>query len=151
MPSIHSLIQTLSTAYPALTFTKGDTFRWSPSEQTVFFQLDHPHAEALLLHEAAHGILGHTRYESDVSLLSMEAAAWEKALQLANLYAVTIAHDTAEDHMDTYRDWLHARSTCPNCTATGYQTKADTYHCPACLNSWRVNEARSCQLRRYAA
>jgi DnaJ-class molecular chaperone len=51
--------------------------------------------------------------------------------------------------MNSYRDWLHARSTCPVCQATGMETKKSIYTCPACRHQWRVNEARICSLRRY--
>ena len=58
--------------------------------------------------------------------------------------------EVIQEHLDTYRDWLHARSICPSCTANGYQISSHTYECPACLHTWRVNEARICALRRYS-
>ena len=127
----------------------GDTFLWSPQTKTVFYASDGPQSKPLLLHEVSHGLLGHHEYKRDVELLAMEAAAWEKARELAELYHFPLNENVAEDHLDTYRDWLHARSTCPECTATGYQTGRETYACPACTTEWRVNEARVCGLRRY--
>ena len=78
----------------------------------------------------------------------MEMAAWGEAKRLGLDLNIDVPEDDAEDHLDTYRDWLHARSTCPNCTATGFQKNASTYACPACTQEWSVNEARICQLRR---
>lgn len=149
MRSISSLLHKLKTDYPDIHFMTGDTFSWLPETKTVFYVNEGPQTKALLLHEVSHGLLDHREYKRDVELLAMEAAAWEKAKELAKLYHFPVNENVAEDHLDTYRDWLHARSTCPNCTATGYQTGRDTYSCPACNADWRVNEARVCELRRY--
>jgi len=53
----------------------------------------------------------------------MEAAAWEKALELAKTYGITLDQEVSEKHLNTYRDWMHARSTCPKCEATGIRQK----------------------------
>lgn len=141
-----SLLPKLRQDNPTLTFTEGEHFLWSPDTQTIKYR---PSAEpGLLLHELAHALLGHHSYERDIQLLAMERSAWEEAQRLAVTYGVSIPSQITEDHLDTYRDWLHARSTCPTCTATGYQTGAKTYSCPACSQEWRVNEARLCGLRR---
>ena len=76
-------------------------------------------------------------------------AAWDKALQLAPEYDVAITDELIEESLDTYRDWLHSRSLCPHCNATGVQTATRHYQCLACHHAWRVNEARTCALRRY--
>jgi hypothetical protein len=149
MRSTSSLLHKLKTDYPDFQFVAGDSFVWSPEVATVYYGSAQPHAKELLLHEVSHGLLGHQKYSRDIELLAMEAAAWEKAAELAQQYHFPISEDLAQEHLDTYRDWLHARSTCINCTATGYQIGKDTYSCPACLTQWRVNEARICELRRY--
>ena len=149
MRSTSSLLHKLKTDYPEILFIPGDTFLWDPELKTVFYVNDGPESKALLLHEVSHGLLEHREYKRDIELLAMEAAAWQKAKQLAKLYHFPISEAVAEDHLDTYRDWLHARSTCINCSATGYQTGKDAYTCPACNTRWRVNEARICELRRY--
>jgi len=148
MPSIRSLLPKLVADYPAFTFTPGNRFAWSPDQATVYYDAtdDNP---ALFLHELSHGILGHHDYSQDVELVAMESHAWDKALELAKTYGVTITDETVQDNLDTYRDWLHARSTCPNCEATGYQSGKHSYSCVACTHTWRVNEARICALRRY--
>jgi hypothetical protein len=79
----------------------------------------------------------------------MERAAWEKAGELAPTYEVTIQPDLVEQQLDTYRDWLHDRSVCPNCEANGVQTDVNHYRCLTCDDTWRVNDARRCALRRY--
>ena len=149
MPSIHSLLPSLIADYPGITFLSGDLFSWSPSRQTVYYNEADPSNVELFLHELSHGLLEHRRYSKDVELLAMEAAAWSKAQEIAQKYDITISEDTAEDNLDTYREWMHARSSCPTCEAIGYQIKKDTYHCVACDASWRVNEARLCGLKRY--
>ncbi len=141
-----SLLKKLKEKYPTLQFEVGEHFLWSPENNTVTYQSNGE--PALLLHEVAHALLAHTTYERDVQLVAMERAAWEKAREISISYDVTISEDLLEGHLDTYRDWLHARSTCPACTATGYQSGASAYTCPACTQEWHVNEARVCQLRR---
>ena len=79
----------------------------------------------------------------------MERQAWDKAIDLADTYDAHIDDSIIETTLDSYRDWLHARSTCPTCSATGLQVKNRTYNCPVCHGQWRVNEARICALRRY--
>lgn len=150
MPSIHSLLPKLQTSYPHLIFSSGDLFAWSPDVSTVFYDESDSENVPLLLHELAHGLLGHSNYSKDVELLAMESQAWDKALELASLHKVVITDDTIQDSLDTYREWLHARSTCPRCEATGYQSGKATYQCVACSHTWKVNEARLCALRRYS-
>lgn len=153
MPSMSWLIKRLKIDFPDITFQQvpsgPDSFAWLPSTLTVSYSPRAPHAVAFLFHELSHGVLEHHAYSRDVELLSMEMSAWAKARQLAEQYELTISEAVVQDALDTYREWLHARSTCPTCTATGYQIEASTYECPACLERWHVNEARSCALRRY--
>ncbi len=149
MRSTSSLLHKLKTDYPNLNFLASDTFLWAPETQTIFYVRNGPQAKALVLHEVSHGLLDHREYKRDIELLALEAAAWEKAKELAAHYHYDFKDHVAEEHLNTYRDWLHARSTCPECTATGYQTNQETYSCPACNTEWRVNEARICELRRY--
>jgi hypothetical protein len=102
-----------------------------------------------LIHELSHAILGHKAYKRDVELIEMECKAWDYArLVLAKKYDVTIHSDDIDEALDTYRDWLHARSTCPSCIATGIETDKHQYKCIVCGALWQVNEARICMLRR---
>lgn len=147
MPSTLSVIRLLSTRYPQFIFAPSNEFRWSPSENTVFF-IQNSQTPSFLIHELSHALLGHTDYSRDVELIAMERSAWDEAMVLAREYAITIRKDDIETQLDSYRDWLHARSTCPSCSATGMQTKKREYTCLACRHSWRVNEARVCGLKR---
>jgi len=144
-----SLIHKLKTEHSTITFLESEHFSWSPVTRTVHYNPAKPHASELLLHELSHALLDHTEYSRDIQLVAMETAAWQKAKELAESYSIRLSEDVAEDHLDTYRDWMHARSTCPECTANGYQTSANGYTCPACTHEWRVNEARVCGLKRY--
>lgn len=155
--SMSQLIKKLSNAHPTITFSKSDRFVWLPSTRTISYDASIDGAPLLLLHELAHALLQHHAYTRDVELVAMESAAWEKAVayvaenseQLPGI-SLQLSDDIVQNHLDTYRDWLHARSTCPVCSATGYQVSRDTYACPACSHRWRVNEARICALRRYS-
>lgn len=150
MRSMSSLIHKLKTTYLDFSFVESDQFSWSPATQTIFYNREMPNAPLLLLHELSHALLGHREYRRDIELLAMETAAWEEAKQRANEYSIRLQENVVQDHLDTYRDWLHARSTCPNCTANGFQVDTSSYTCPACSHGWRVNEARICALRRYS-
>lgn len=148
MPSIRSLLARLKIDYPRLRFIKGDEFLWSHSDNAIYY-LAYEQAEAYLLHELSHYLLGHSDFKWDVELLAMERKAWEEAKLLAQQYDVNISEDFIQSNLDTYRDWLHARSTCPNCQANGLQIDEKMFHCIACNHDWKVNEARTCSLRRY--
>jgi hypothetical protein len=131
------------------TLVAGEEFRWSPQEKKVFYNQS-SHDTSSLLHEMAHAILGHAQYNKDIELIEMERDAWNyAATNLAPAYQLQVTNEDMQDALDTYRDWLHARSTCPNCKASGVQTKKYQYKCIACATNWRVNEARVCALRRY--
>lgn len=150
MLSITSLVSKLQHDYPNIIFAEGNDFHWSPVDKTITYAESATDERVQLLHELSHALLGHTDYKKDISLIEMERAAWEYAKNtLGQAYNQDIPDDTIEDALDSYRDWLHARSTCPNCEATGIQTKKEEYRCLACRTKWRVNEARICALRRY--
>lgn len=149
MQSTASIISQLSSDNPRLSFEPGDYFAWSPAKQTVYYVKDSKDAIYFILHELAHALLKHESYSRDIELISMERQAWDHAITMGEKYKVAIDDELAQSNLDSYRDWLHARSTCPNCTATGIQDTKDTYSCLACGHNWRVNEARICELRRY--
>lgn len=149
MPSTPSLRNRLASDHPSITFIDGIDYRWDPSHTTISVNPEE-NDPAALLHELAHAVLEHTAYRRDINLLAMERDAWSYAVQtLAPQYGVTIDDDTVQEHLDTYRDWLHARSRCPRCTATGIQSSHHSYTCLACRATWQVNDARTCALRRY--
>lgn len=148
MPTTSTLSAKLATDFPELRFLKSNLFHWSAANQTVYFVSGNDCAS--LLHETAHGLLGHRSYRRDVQLLGMERDAWQYAIRiLAPVYQIKIDETTVEDALDTYRDWLHARSTCPGCAVNGLQVASRSYRCLVCGTTWRVNAALSCGLKRY--
>jgi hypothetical protein len=146
-PSITWLVAKLQARYPELSLTPSDDLAWSPSANTVYYSNDSNPSE--LLHEVGHSLLNHRRFDRDITLLGMERDAWLEARKVAENLHLTVDEEVSETHLDTYRDWLHARSTCPHCTETGIETAARIYNCLSCGASWHVNDARRCQLRRY--
>lgn len=148
MPSTISLIKKLRVDYPQFVYKKASGFLWSHSEHTIYYTCKNDDC-TLLLHELSHALLNHTDYERDIELIAIERDAWDKSKEVAANYGVIIDDDYVQSNLDTYRNWLHNRSTCPSCKATGLQTKKYIYKCLACSNQWRVNDAKVCALRRY--
>lgn len=145
--SIRSLLRLLVRDYPAISFIEEDNYKWQPETKTVSFSL-HPPSIGRLLHELGHALLDHRTYLRDIDLLKMERDAWQKARERADFYGVRVSESIVDEHLDSYRDWLHARSTCPHCQTNGLQTSLRNYRCIECGTAWTVNEAKQCQLRR---
>lgn len=144
-------IDQLSAKYPSLKFVQGNSFYWSPETAEIYYskQINHEKSLWSLLHETGHALLKHKNYISDYELLSLELAAWEKAKSLATEINIEISQDHIEDCMDTYRDWLHKRSICPNCgTKSLQQDNHKYYRCFNCHTSWRVSTSRFCRAYR---
>ena len=148
MPSTISLIKSLRTDYPQFIYMKASSFQWSHNEHTIYYTCENDDC-TLLFHELSHALLNHAEYNRDIELIAIERDAWDKSKEIAANYGVIIDDDYVQSNLDTYRDWLHARSTCPKCSATGLQTDKHSYKCLACSNQWRTNDAKVCALRRY--
>lgn len=149
MPSISSLVANLIQDYPSIRFTAGSDFLWNPTDQTVFYVKDAPDGADLLLHETAHALLGHATFTRDIELLKIERQAWQYAEEhLAPHYGIVLDEAAAEAALDTYREWIHRRSLCPQCQLNGIQESRDHYRCVHCHQRWRVNQARNCRLKR---
>lgn len=145
------LLETLQKRLPGITFEPGNAFSWSPAQQLVCYPealMGEASGTWALLHEAAHGILQHTSYETDFELLLLEVAAWQKAKELATELGTEIDEDHIQDCLDTYRDWLHRRSTCPTCGIVGLQHSARLYACHNCNSTWQVSNSRFCRAYR---
>jgi hypothetical protein len=140
------LILELKKDYPRLNFVEGSLLCWSPHEKQIFYD---PGAgvdgASGVLHEIGHARLEHYSYTSDVDLLQKEALAWQEALQLAQKYEVPLDASHVQKCLDTYRDWLHKRSTCPTCHAKGVQQSEVRYQCINCRTSWKVSNSRFCR------
>mgnify|MGYP002630015557 CR=1 FL=1 len=151
MQSTLSLINKLIKDYPEFNFVISDDFWWSATQNTIYINPKSPKSHAYTLHELSHALLGHKGYTRDINLLKLERDAWEHAKAvLGPSYGIKISEDTVQDNLETYRDWLYERSTCPECQTTGIEAKEQHYRCLACNHTWRVNEARLCALRRYS-
>lgn len=146
---MNDLISKLTKRYPQLQFCIGEKFYWSPKTEQIFYQTGaDPLYLRKLLHEVGHALLGHTAYSSDLELLALEVAAWEKAQQVAQDFKVTLDADYIQDCLDTYRDWLHKRSTCPTCGTRSLQETPEQYKCFNCQSAWRVSPSRFCRTYR---
>lgn len=153
MPKPSSLYKQITADNQHLNFTLSDAFYWSADTQTIH----HPTINELddvllLLHELAHANLGHQGFNRDVELIVMEREAWQLVgNQLAPKYNLELLmeDDIVQDALDSYRHWLHSRSICPDCSAVGLETSSRLYRCLVCQTSWRTNDARTCELRRY--
>lgn len=142
------LINKLLLEFPDIKFEESDTFYWSPEKKTVFYVKqtdDSPRGTWTLLHETAHAALEHKTYSSDLQLLQMESEAWEHAKKLAKGHKISIPNDYIEDCLDSYRDWLHLRSTCPICDQRSLQKDPSHYKCMNCKHIWKVSSSRMCR------
>mgnify|MGYP003439558069 CR=1 FL=1 len=146
-----SWLKTLRAHFPGIAFVEGDSFRWSPRNSTVYAGSLETNSDLMtLLHETGHALADHVTYTQDIQLIKLEREAWDIAkTRLAPLFNIEITDDTIEEALGSYRDWLHARSRCPECESTGVQQDELHYRCLACQTTWKVNDARTCQLRRY--
>jgi hypothetical protein len=143
---MESIINTIIAEYPQLTFTESSLHSWSPKQQRITYYIDHSEESVwATLHEIGHATLQHTSYRTDISLLHMEVDAWRQALVLAAEHHIVITSEHIESCIDTYRDWLHKRSTCPTCDRHGIQDLTGTYTCINCAAAWQVSSDRFCR------
>lgn len=145
---MQQLLSQLRVDYPDITFVEGTSFYWSARDRSVTYahiSTQPEVAEWSLLHEVSHGILGHTDYKTDFELTQLEVAAWQHARRLSKTYGITIDPEHIQDCLDTYRDWLHRRSTCPSCAMVSTQVDSRMYRCYNCKTTWRVSNSRFCR------
>jgi hypothetical protein len=142
------LINRLKIIIPDIKFRVSDSYCWSPSEQSIHYIRSHNYQTRdawPLLHEAGHAVLKHQNYASDIELVILEADAWSKAKELGQKLGLVIDENHIQDCIDTYRDWLHQRSTCPRCGVVSLQTSPCQYDCHNCTCTWTVSAARFCR------
>lgn len=140
------LLHKIQQDFPSITFTPGDELHWSPQNSSISYNEEGDKVAILgLLHEVGHAVLEHKIYISDVDLLQKEAAAWAQARTLAHTYGIEIDETHVQDCLDTYRDWLHKRSTCPTCTSHGIEQHTGLYSCLNCKTTWEVAPSRFCR------
>ncbi len=132
---------------PKFSFVPGQVFKWSPDNQPIYYEPNQQISWSLL-HGLGHALLGHRAYSSDIELLKIELSAWEKAKQIGGGYGVAIDQDHIEDCLDTYRDWLKNRATCPECKTVTTQDAPNSYLCFNCGASWQVPSSPLCRVVR---
>jgi hypothetical protein len=133
---------------PNIKLEQGEAFSWAPEKELITYKknsLNELGSQWALLHEAAHAKNGHTTYSSDIELLKLEVEAWEEARTLADSLGIAIDEDHIQDCLDTYRDWLHNRSSCPGCGVVCIQTTSIQYSCHNCHTEWTVSASRFCR------
>ncbi len=143
-----NLIEELSSLIPEIKFETGDSFYWSPEKLLITYNknlINDKSGQWALFHEVAHAKLRHVNYSSDLGLLKLEVAAWDEAKVLANLFQISIDEDHIQDCLDTYRDWLYRRSSCPTCDIVCLQSSPTTYRCHNCNTTWSVSASRFCR------
>jgi hypothetical protein len=132
----------LQAEFPDFSWRLGSRFKFKP-EKTIFIDQNSPapwpYFALLTLHELGHGLCGHKDYKTDVMRIRIESEAWQRAKRLIGThknwqktYQIFYDEDFAESELDSYRDWLHARSKCKRCGLTCFQTRDGKYHCPNC-------------------
>lgn len=145
---IQKLIADIRTSHPHASFEKSAHFRWSPEENTIYYNPTSDTVAISLLHEVGHMLCGHTTYASDIGLLKMEVSAWDSARKLADKYKLDIDEEHIEKCLDSYRDWIYRRSSCPLCTQAGIESQTGVYSCINCRKKWRVTTAKFCRVYR---
>ncbi len=146
----NELLAVIKRDFPELRFRAGVKFAFRPRSTIIipsFLQVqDNTRSEnkkvysvveqkicsLRLLHELGHATSGHYDFTTDIERLKMEREAWEKAHEYCSFYGVEYDEDFVEGELDSYRDWLHQRSKCPNCGQTRYQAQDGRYVCPFC-------------------
>lgn len=140
-----NLLLKLQKDYPELSFKSGEVFCWSPKTREVLYKehsVDDDKPLWALMHEVAHALLRHENYTNDFELVQLESEAWQKARILGRHYKIPIPNEHIQDCLDTYRDWLHARSLCPNCHRNGLEDSSGHYQCLNCPAAWQVTKEK---------
>lgn len=117
-------------------------FYWSAIDSTIHFDsrlMDRDEGLYKLIHEIGHAKSGHKNFDSGIRLLSLETEAWDKAQAIASTFDIKIPANFIEHSLDSYRDWLHRRSTCPECKTIGIESGENEYRCFNCRQKWVVS------------
>ena len=145
---MNQIIKEVSSSYPELKIQSGDSFYWSPESKLIVYNKQMVNKDIGLwafFHEVAHAKLNHNSYSSDLGLLKLEVEAWDEAKKIAIEYGLKIDEDHIQDCLDTYRDWLYRRSTCPTCEIVCLQITPTSYRCHNCSTVWSVSASRFCR------
>lgn len=140
--------------YPEYNFVSSDKYAWDSNTKTIYYietsdsLQNHIHS---LLHELSHALLNHVNFSNDIKLIKMERDAWAMTKKLLVKYQQEIDTSHIEDCLDSYRDWIYARSKCPQCSHVGVETSNNVYGCIFCPILWKVPESRLCAVKRVRA
>ncbi len=148
MNSPNNILNKCKKQLPDIHFLEAETFYWSPQNNTIYLNsvaLESVEGQWALLHESAHALLAHQNYQTDAGLLMLEVEAWQGAQEMGKKLDVIIDEEHIQDCLNTYRDWLYARSTCPTCTLNSLQIDKTTYACLNCSCQWSVSASRFCR------
>jgi hypothetical protein len=147
--NLADLLARIATDYPDVQFVESSRYSWHAGRRHVSYARkssgDTMHDMFSLLHELGHAILQHKDYTHDIELLQLEVTAWEQAAVLASRYGLALDDDYVQDCLDTYRDWLHLRATCPTCYGRSLQSDRSRYRCHNCQTEWSVTRSRLCR------
>ena len=143
-----TVLNSLQKLLPDIKFVVSPTFYWSPQTNTIYFNgavLNTENGKWSLFHEAGHAVLDHKDYKTDAGLLKLEVEAWQSAQDLGQKLELNIDEEHIQDCLNTYRDWLYSRSTCPTCALNSLQIDQTTYLCLNCSTRWSVSQSRFCR------
>ncbi len=145
---MQNLLSKLEQQLSAVKFIESGSFYWSPKNHTIYYnapELNEVKGQWALLHEAGHAVKNHQSYKTDAGLLILEVEAWQTGKEFAKKLGLVIDDTHIQDCLDTYRDWLYARSTCPTCALNSLQINQTTYKCLNCSTRWSVSASRFCR------
>lgn len=148
---MEQILGELRAKFPTFSFVAGSSFCWSPERKEICFNSTNfkPSHIWSLFHETGHALLEHQTYRTDLELVRLEVAAWERARLLAQEFNIEIENDHIQDCLDTYRDWLNKRSICPTCSHKSLQQgERLSYRCFNCRTVWQVTPSRFCRAYR---
>ncbi len=147
---ITHLVAELRQRYPNIGFETDETFMWSPADNTIFYdpkRINTDRGHWSLLHELGHALARHSDYQTDLGLIKLEMQAWHFAKQVGSSLSIDIDEDHIQDCLDSYRDWLHRRSRCPECSQVNPQAESRRYQCFNCRAKWKVSASQLCSSR----
>jgi hypothetical protein cdiviTM7_01560 len=131
----------LQNLYPNYIFKPSSRFHFHPP-RTIYYETNLSSFKSFalqLLHELGHAVSNHRDYHCSIERLKIETEAWQVAETIYNThsewksqYHLSFDKDFAESHLDTYRHWLHQKSTCQKCGLTMFQNKKQQWVCPHC-------------------
>lgn len=143
-----TFVDQIITDFKNIEFKPSDKFRWSPEDNVIFFNPNLPKSSWSLLHEIGHVLCNHKSYNSDIGLIKMETQAWQKAREIAKKYKLKTDENHIEKCLDSYRNWLYRRSSCPKCSQAGIEKHIGIYSCINCKNKWSVTTEKFCRVYR---